>query len=260
MYIGLLEAAKAERSTPPHCGTRCRAVRRCRSPCWRRSNASSRSRFTKATASPKRRRLRVSIKRITAVSREPSVAASGASISRSPIPISTTASSVADGDSARSSFAAMRSSKDISTIPKPRAPRSSTDWFRSGDLGTRDEDGFITIVDRKKDMILRGGYNVYPREVEEVLMRHPRVQQVAVIGVPHDAHGEEVVAVIVRCADGAVRRGRIDLAWSQEHLGKVQVSATRCTSIDAMPLGPSGKVLKRELRDRLHQLQGRTVS
>src|SRR6201999_3949875 len=75
-------------------------------------------------------------------------------------------------------------------------------WFRSGDLGTKDERGFIRIVDRKKDLILRGGYNVYPREVEEVLVRHPAVDQAAVLGVPHATHGEEVLAVIVP-RDGA---------------------------------------------------------
>ena len=132
-------------------------------------------------------------------------------------------------------------------------------WFRSGDLGTKDTDGFIAIVDRKKDMILRGGYNVYPREVEEVLMRHPAVKQVAVVGVPHETHGEEVVAVIVR-SDGA--SGVTDeaiIAWSQEHLARHKYPR-HVRFIDALPLGPSGKVLKRELRDRLQQLQGRTVS
>jgi long-chain acyl-CoA synthetase len=132
-------------------------------------------------------------------------------------------------------------------------------WFRSGDLGTKDTDGFITIVDRKKDMILRGGYNVYPREVEEVLMRHPAVKQVAVVGVPHETHGEEVVAVIVRSDDGAGVTDAAIIAWSQEHLARYKYPR-HVHFIDAMPLGPSGKVLKRELRDHLHQLQGRTVS
>lgn len=129
-------------------------------------------------------------------------------------------------------------------------------WFRSGDLGTKDMDGFITIVDRKKDMILRGGYNVYPREVEEVLMRHPAVKQVAVIGIPHETHGEEVVAVIVRSDEGIEVTDETIIAWSQEHLARYKYPRY-VHFIEAMPLGPSGKVLKRELRDRLHQ---RTVS
>jgi long-chain acyl-CoA synthetase len=122
-------------------------------------------------------------------------------------------------------------------------------WFRSGDLGTRDAEGFITIVDRKKDMILRGGYNVYPREVEEVLMRHPLVKQVAVIGLPDPVHGEEVMAVIVAHPSEEPFDGRALIAWSQEHLAKYKYPR-RVEAIDAMPLGPSGKVLKRELRER----------
>jgi long-chain acyl-CoA synthetase len=132
-------------------------------------------------------------------------------------------------------------------------------WFRSGDLGTKDADGFITIVDRKKDMILRGGYNVYPREVEEVLMRHPAVKQVAVVGVPHETHGEEVIAVIVRSDEGTGVTDEAIIAWSQEHLARYKYPR-HVHFVDALPLGPSGKVLKRELRDRLHQPQGRTVS
>ena len=146
-------------------------------------------------------------------------------------------------------------------LNNPEATRAAIvdGWFRSGDLGTKDADGFITIVDRKKDMILRGGYNVYPREVEEVLMRHPAVKQVAVIGMPHETHGEEVVAVIVRSDDGASITDDAIIIWSQEHLARYKYPR-HVHFVDAMPLGPSGKVLKRELRDRLHQLQGRTVS
>ena len=145
-------------------------------------------------------------------------------------------------------------------LNNPEATRAAIveGWFRSGDLGTKDRDGFITIVDRKKDMILRGGYNVYPREVEEVLMRHPAVKQVAVVGVPHETHGEEVVAVIVRSEEGTDVTDEAIIAWSQEHLARYKYPR-HVHFTDAMPLGPSGKVLKRELRDRLHHLQGRTV-
>jgi len=136
-------------------------------------------------------------------------------------------------------------------LNNPEATRAAIvdGWFRSGDLGTKDAEGFITIVDRKKDMILRGAYNVYPREVEEVLMRHPAVSQVAVIGIPHEVHGEEVVAVIVRSSDGDAIEGSALIAWSQEHLAKYKYPR-HVHFIEAMPLGPSGKVLKRELRDR----------
>ncbi len=143
-------------------------------------------------------------------------------------------------------------------LNNPQATRSAIvdGWFRSGDLGTKDADGFITIVDRKKDLIIRGGYNVYPREVEEVLMHHPGVKQVAVIGIPHETHGEEVAAVIVRSDEGMGVTDETIIAWSQEHLARYKYPRY-VHFIEAMPLGPSGKVLKRELRDRLQQ---RTVS
>jgi long-chain acyl-CoA synthetase len=122
-------------------------------------------------------------------------------------------------------------------------------WFRSGDLGTRDADGFVSVVDRKKDMILRGGYNVYPREVEEALMRHPGVAQVAVIGLPHETLGEEVCAVIVADAASEPIDAQALIAWSQERLAKYKYPR-RIECVERLPLGPSGKVLKRELRER----------
>jgi len=118
-------------------------------------------------------------------------------------------------------------------------------WFRSGDLGVKDEDGYISIVDRKKDMVLRGGYNVYPREVEEVLLRHPDIAQVAVIGVPDDTYGEEVCAVVVP-REGAEQDAAAIVAWSKGLLAGHKYPR-RVEFVDAFPLGPSGKVLKREL-------------
>ncbi|HET9029179.1 MAG TPA: long-chain fatty acid--CoA ligase [Candidatus Aquilonibacter sp.] len=136
-------------------------------------------------------------------------------------------------------------------LNNPEATREAIvdGWFRSGDLGTKDADGFVTIVDRKKDLIIRGGFNVYPREVEEVLMRHPAVKQVAVIGIPHATHGEEIVAVIVR-DDAHGVQGEAIIAWSQEHLARHKYPR-HVHFVDAMPLGPSGKVLKRVLRERV---------
>lgn len=135
-------------------------------------------------------------------------------------------------------------------LNNPEATRAAVvdGWFRSGDLGTKDRDGFITIVDRKKDMILRGGFNVYPREVEEVLMRHPSVKQVAVIGVPHETHCEEVHAVIV-AHEGHTIVAEEFISWSQEYLARYKYPR-HIHIVEAMPLGPSGKVLKRELRTR----------
>jgi long-chain acyl-CoA synthetase len=121
-------------------------------------------------------------------------------------------------------------------------------WFRTGDLGTKDDDGYISIVDRKKDMVLRGGFNVYPREVEEVLLRHPAVAQVAVIGLPDDTYGEEVCAVVIPAEGnetGAELAEQI-VEWSRAQLAGHKYPR-RVEFTDAFPLGPSGKILKREL-------------
>ena len=122
-------------------------------------------------------------------------------------------------------------------------------WFRSGDLGVKDKDGYLSVVDRKKDMVLRNGYNVYPREVEEVLVRHPAVAQVAVVGVAHAGYGEEVCAV-VRAEPGAgpgPELGAEIIAWSRERLAGYKYPRL-VEFVDSFPLGPSGKILKRELR------------
>ncbi|MFF9492592.1 long-chain-fatty-acid--CoA ligase [Streptomyces flaveolus] len=132
--------------------------------------------------------------------------------------------------------------------PEATAEALVDGWFRTGDLGTKDDEGFLRIVDRKKDVVIRGGYNVYPREVEEVLMRHPGIAQVAVIGLPDELHGEEVCAVVVP-APGAAPDGAEITEWSKQHLGKYKYPR-RVEFTDALPLGPSMKVLKRELRAR----------
>jgi long-chain acyl-CoA synthetase len=118
-------------------------------------------------------------------------------------------------------------------------------WFRTGDLGTKDAEGYVTIVDRKKDMVIRGGYNVYPREVEEALLRHPAVAQVAVIGLPDPQYGEEVCAVVVTEPGHTISDTELS-AWAKEHLAAYKYPR-RVFFTDAFPLGPSGKVLKREL-------------
>jgi long-chain acyl-CoA synthetase len=123
-------------------------------------------------------------------------------------------------------------------------------WFRTGDLGTKDADGFITIVDRKKDLVIRGGFNVYPREVEEALARHPAVQQVAVIGIPDPVHGEEICAVVVPDPGGITADELIE--WSRDKLGKHKYPR-HVRFVESLPLGPSHKVLKRELRRTFSQ-------
>jgi long-chain acyl-CoA synthetase len=118
-------------------------------------------------------------------------------------------------------------------------------WFHSGDIGIRDADGAYAIVDRKKDMIIRGGFNIYPREVEEVLYAHPAIVEAAVLGVPHERHGEEVRAVIV-VAQGETLSADDVIAYT-----KTKLAAYKYPRIvefrDSLPKGPTGKILKREL-------------
>jgi long-chain acyl-CoA synthetase len=118
-------------------------------------------------------------------------------------------------------------------------------WFRTGDLARRDADGFYYIVDRSKDMIIRGGYNVYPREVEEVLMTHPGVSLAAVIGVPHESHGEEVKAFVIR-AEGATVTEEELVAWSKEQMAAYKYPRL-VVFVDSLPMTATGKILKREL-------------
>ncbi|GAA2564471.1 long-chain acyl-CoA synthetase [Neomicrococcus aestuarii] len=129
--------------------------------------------------------------------------------------------------------------------PEATAEAVVDGWFRTGDLGTEDEDGYFTIVDRKKDMILRNGYNVYPREVEEVLSKHPEIVSVAVYGVPHEIQGQEIVAAVVVSQGSAVTSEEI-LAYAKEQLAAYKYPRI-VELMPEFPLGPSGKILKREL-------------
>ncbi|MFK3979794.1 long-chain fatty acid--CoA ligase [Micromonospora sp. NPDC050397] len=132
--------------------------------------------------------------------------------------------------------------------PEATAEALVDGWFRSGDLGTKDESGFVTIVDRKKDIVIRGGFNVYPREVEEALARHPAVAQVAVIGVPDPVHGEEICAVVVLDPTAEAKPTERELVdWARERLGRHKYPR-QVRYRDELPMGPSHKVLKRELR------------
>jgi long-chain acyl-CoA synthetase len=118
-------------------------------------------------------------------------------------------------------------------------------WFRSGDLARKDEDGFYYIVDRSKDMIIRGGFNVYPRELEEVLIEHPAVSLVAVIGVPHDSHGEEIKAVVVKTAGDATTEAEL-VTWAKEQFAAYKYPRI-VEFVDSLPMTATGKILKRQL-------------
>ncbi len=133
-------------------------------------------------------------------------------------------------------------------LNKPEATAAAIvdGWFRTGDLGTKDAEGYVSIVDRKKDMVIRGGYNIYPREVEEALLRHPAVAQVAVIGLPDPQYGEEVCAIVVKDAEADDISAEDLSAWAKTKLAAYKYPR-RVFFTDAFPLGPSGKVLKREL-------------
>jgi long-chain acyl-CoA synthetase len=119
-------------------------------------------------------------------------------------------------------------------------------WFHTGDMATVDDDGYYFIVDRKKDLIIRGGYNVYPREIEEVLYEHPAVREAAVIGVPHDALGEEVAAVVA-LKPGAAADGDELRAYAKERVAAYKYPR-QVFVVDDLPKGPTGKILKREIR------------
>jgi len=119
-------------------------------------------------------------------------------------------------------------------------------WFHTGDVGKIDEDGYFYIVDRTKDMIIRGGFNVYPREIEEVLISHPEVSLAAVIGVPDEEYGEEIKAFVIPNKGATITPDTLK-EWS-----KSQLAAYKYPRIiefkEELPLGPTGKILKRELR------------
>jgi long-chain acyl-CoA synthetase len=129
--------------------------------------------------------------------------------------------------------------------PAATAEAMRDDWFRSGDLARCDEDGFFYIVDRAKDMILRGGYNVYPREIEEMLISHPEVSLAAVIGIPHERYGQEVKAYVIRNPGSTMSEDEL-IVWAKERMANYK--HPRIVEFrDALPMTATGKLLKREL-------------
>jgi long-chain acyl-CoA synthetase len=153
---------------------------------------------------------------------------------------------VADGEVGEIAIRGHNIMKGYWNRPKATAEVLSADgWFRTGDLGRVDDEGFYYIVDRKKDLIIRGGYNVYPREIEEVLYEHPAVAEAAVIGMPHAELGEEVGAAV------ALKPGATVTSDELRAYAKAQVAAykypRRVWIVEALPKGPTGKILKREI-------------
>ena len=131
-------------------------------------------------------------------------------------------------------------------LPKETAEAFRNGWFHTGDLGRIDDEGFITLVDRKKDMVITGGENVYPVEVEQVLVRHPAVREAAVFGVPDEKWGETVVAAAA-LEPGTTASAEELIAYCRERLAHFKCP-TRVEVVDELPRNATGKVLKRELR------------
>jgi long-chain acyl-CoA synthetase len=130
--------------------------------------------------------------------------------------------------------------------PEATAETIQNGWLHSGDIAVKDADGFFYIVDRTKDLIIRGGFNVYPREVEEVMIQHEAVSLVAVIGVPHEEHGEEIKACVVLNKNAEITEGVL-VAWTKERIAAYKYPRI-IEFLDALPMSATGKILKKELR------------
>ncbi len=130
--------------------------------------------------------------------------------------------------------------------PEANAKTIKNGWLHSGDVGIKDEDGFFYIVDRTKDMIIRGGLNVYPREVEDVMMKHEAVSLVAVIGIPDDQFGEEIKAYVVLKEGQSVEEKEL-MAWTKDRIAAYKYPR-HIEFLAALPQSATGKILKKELR------------
>jgi long-chain acyl-CoA synthetase len=130
--------------------------------------------------------------------------------------------------------------------PEATAAFIKNGWMHSGDIAVKDADGFYFIVDRTKDMIIRGGYNVYPREVEEIMIQHEAVSLVAVIGIPHEEMGEEVKAFVVLKESYTVSSAEL-VSWTKERIASYKYPR-HIDFVAALPMSATGKILKKELR------------
>ena len=129
--------------------------------------------------------------------------------------------------------------------PDATAETLSDGWMRTGDMARVDEEGYFFIVDRKKEMIIRGGFNIYPRELEEVLYEHPAVREAAVVGLPDESLGEEVGAAVALKAGESVEPSELR-AYMKERVAAYKYPRV-VWIVDDLPKGPTGKILKREV-------------
>jgi acyl-CoA synthetase (AMP-forming)/AMP-acid ligase II len=136
--------------------------------------------------------------------------------------------------------------------PEDTAATIIDGWLHSGDMATMDEDGFIYIMDRKKDMIISGGENIYPAEIEDALLGHPAISDVAVIGYPHETWGEAVKAVVV-LKEGQELTEEGLMAWCQGRIGRFKIPKAVAFT-DEIPRNPTGKILKRLLREQFNSV------
>jgi long-chain acyl-CoA synthetase len=136
-------------------------------------------------------------------------------------------------------------------MPDETAHSREGEWFRTGDVAVVDPEGFITIVDRLKDMIITGGINVFSIEVERCLESHPEVEQVAVIGVPHPQWGEAIHAVVLRAKDSTLTEDEL-VQFAGERLSAFKKPRS-VEFVDAMPISGTGKILKKVLRESRQQ-------
>src|ERR1700684_3216140 len=159
--------------------------------------------------------------------------------------IDDTGQSAAEGESGESAIRGHNVMKGYWDKPEATAEAITDGWFRTGDLAKVDSDGYYYIVDRKKDLIIRGGYNVYPREIEEVLHEHPAVAEVAVIGMPHAELGEEIGAAVALKPDASASPEEL------REFVKDRVAAYKYPRqvwlVDSLPKGPTGKIMRREV-------------
>jgi long-chain acyl-CoA synthetase len=143
--------------------------------------------------------------------------------------------------------------------PPETAKALQDGWLHSGDVAVKDADGFYFIVDRIKDMIIRGGMKVYPREVEEVIIKHPAVSLVAVVGVPNEQFGEEVKAFVVLKSGRALPEADL-IAWTKQHVASYKCPQT-VAFVPSLPMTATGKILKKELKKvEQGQLSGSSIN
>jgi len=138
--------------------------------------------------------------------------------------------------------------------PQETAEALRGGWYHTGDLGTMDQDGYITIVDRKKDMIISGGFNVYPKEIEVALGLHPAILESAVVGVPHEMWGETPRAYVVLRSEAKTPSEEELIAFLRGHLASFKLPKGGIVFVKELPRNASGKVLKRVLREGIEEV------